>query len=142
MYDQTIVDLYGHIDQSYPIPNTVYAFRLSLLFSRSWSAKVRLFLQELFSVHTVFWMFAAVCFVALIFTQRCVIETSGKTLAEIQDLLAADSRDVKTFANEKKLLSFDKILCHPVSPKACAKSTRSSSVEEQSRDLIDNCADV
>lgn len=93
-------------------------------------------LVEIFAVYGVFWVFSSVCLCAAIFVWRVVPETSGKTLAEIQSIFVNRSKEEQYFTTGHKISTPPKGLNKPVSPLICSKSKRSSSVEEQTRDLM------
>ncbi|KAG8296177.1 hypothetical protein J6590_063328 [Homalodisca vitripennis] len=50
--------------------------------------RIYLLIADSLGMYVNYWMFAASCFLATVFTATVVVETKGKTLQEIQDELA------------------------------------------------------
>ena len=74
-------------------PNRVRGLAVSIAVSALWIACFVLtftfpVLNRALGASGIFWLYAAICFAGFVFVKRCVPETKGRSLEEIEHLLA------------------------------------------------------
>ncbi|XP_039270078.2 facilitated trehalose transporter Tret1-2 homolog isoform X1 [Styela clava] len=91
-------------------------------------------LVEVITITGAFWLFSSVCFLSIIFIWRCVPETKGKTLSQIQDIFASNTNFHMSprLSTKSPVKSVNQVvMASPLLP-----SKRSSSMQAQMMSLV------